>query len=572
MKKFFDSKKGALLILLIIAGLAVSFRFYGLNWDQGQHLHPDERFMTMVATSLRWPGSFVEYFNPSISPLNPYNTGFDFYVYGALPLYIAKFVAGFIKVNSYDYNNITLVGRWLSGVFDLLTLGIVFLTTRKIFNTKTALLAAFVYTVSVLPIQLSHFFAVDTFLVFFIASTFLLLTRLITNDKSPLLISLVAGCLFGLALATKVSSVLFLPIVALSYLYFAWYHKKWINGVMGGLLFVLASYMIGRFADPRIFATPNFLNFSLNPQFVANIKQLKSFDNPNALFPPAIQWIKAKPVIFPAKNMLLWGLGIPLALLSFCAFIFKAVQILKSIIKNKEVGPKQWTQILILLWVAFLFLYQGMQFAMPLRYFYPTYPFISMVTGSLIYQIGSRVAKANWSFSIIFYGVIVFILLIWPLSFSAIYSRPHSRVTASEWIYKNIPTGSTLSCEHWDDCLPLPIEHSNSNVYKTEIIEIFSPDTAAKWSRINNQLKQVDYIVLSSNRGWGTLPKVYEKYPQTTRFYRDLFTERLGYKKVAEFVSYPTIPILNIPVSDDSSDESFTVYDHPKVMIFKRME
>ena len=40
--------------LLGIMLLAALLRFTGQNWDDGQNLHPDERFVTMVATSITW--------------------------------------------------------------------------------------------------------------------------------------------------------------------------------------------------------------------------------------------------------------------------------------------------------------------------------------------------------------------------------------------------------------------------------------------------------------------------------------------------------------------------------------
>src|SRR3989304_4041973 len=39
-----------LLIAIIAAGAYL--RFVGLDWDSGQHLHPDERFLTMVSSSI----------------------------------------------------------------------------------------------------------------------------------------------------------------------------------------------------------------------------------------------------------------------------------------------------------------------------------------------------------------------------------------------------------------------------------------------------------------------------------------------------------------------------------------
>jgi hypothetical protein len=59
-------------------------------------------------------------------------------------------------------------------------------------------------------------------------------------------------------------------------------------------------------------------------------------------------------------------------------------------------------------------------------------------------------------------------------------------------------------------------------------------------------------------------------YPLTNQYYKDLFSGQLGFEKIAEFTSYPTIPFINVQIKDDSADESFTVYDHPKIIIFKK--
>ena len=70
-------------------------RLYGLNWDQSQHLHPDERFLTMVATDIRLPSSLWQYFDNAKSPLNPYNyPQYQFFVYGTFPLFLTKFGLG----------------------------------------------------------------------------------------------------------------------------------------------------------------------------------------------------------------------------------------------------------------------------------------------------------------------------------------------------------------------------------------------------------------------------------------------------------------------------------------------
>ena len=40
------------LLLIVVLVIGTYFRVIGLNWDSDQHLHPDERFLTMVESAL----------------------------------------------------------------------------------------------------------------------------------------------------------------------------------------------------------------------------------------------------------------------------------------------------------------------------------------------------------------------------------------------------------------------------------------------------------------------------------------------------------------------------------------
>ncbi|EKD87436.1 MAG: tetratricopeptide TPR_2 repeat protein [uncultured bacterium] len=63
------------------------------------------------------------------------------------------------------------------------------------------------------------------------------------------------------------------------------------------------------------------------------------------------------------------------------------------------------------------------------------------------------------------------------------------------------------------------------------------------------------------------------RYPITSKYYKLLFNGSLGYKKVAEFTVYPTLKLGSwvFEFNDDNSEESFQVYDHPKVFIFENV-
>ena len=61
------------ILLLLVTGLGVFFRFYNMNWDSGALLHPDEYGLTNTLTQLHMPSSVSNYFNTRIAPMSPYN-------------------------------------------------------------------------------------------------------------------------------------------------------------------------------------------------------------------------------------------------------------------------------------------------------------------------------------------------------------------------------------------------------------------------------------------------------------------------------------------------------------------
>src|SRR3569832_2026888 len=73
-------------LLIVIVLLGAWFNTLSLfSWDGGTGQHPDERFMTDVASRLRVPLSLGEYLDSQRNPLNPRNVDKTFYVYGLLP-------------------------------------------------------------------------------------------------------------------------------------------------------------------------------------------------------------------------------------------------------------------------------------------------------------------------------------------------------------------------------------------------------------------------------------------------------------------------------------------------------
>lgn len=519
--------------------MALGLRVYGINWDQGQHLHPDERFLTMVGSAEKIPLKLSDYLDPTVSTLNPYNIGYKFFVYGTLPLTLNKILAVVFKLD--NYNDFTLLGRFLSAFFDVGTLFLVYKIVElwgrayKL-DKKLKYLSAFFYAISVLPIQHSHFFVSESFLTFFIVASFYCASRFYYRDKLFFLVS--SAIFFGMALGTKISALYVFPLVLFFIIFGEFKSKKFPRLVINLFLFMLLVFLSLRISDPKFFT----------PSFKQNLIELNSQASDKAFyFPPAVQWFDKKPVIFALTNIAFFGLGIPYFLLA-CLGFYKFIRL-----KKIEIS-------MVAFWLISFFLYQSTRFVPSMRYFIFLYPFFAIFAGMGFLWVAGRLGKyEKWGRL----GVLV-LVLIWPVSFMSIYSRPHSRVTASYWIHQNIPENSYLAEEHWDDWLPVSLPDIKNKVYKGEQMPVFAPDTPEKWQQMDKILSQADYIIFTSNRGYGSIMPQPKMYPKMSKFYKDLFAGKLEFKKVKEFTSYPMF-------DDQWSEEAFTVYDHPKVTIFKKL-
>ena len=561
--------------LIYIICIAFMLRVYDLNWDRFYHLHPDERAISMFTLPLAFPKDLQTFLNPS-SPLNPH-----FFAYGNFPLYLLKgasVIIGFINPAFVTYEKINLLGRFISAIADLGTLILIFLIARKIFGKKAALISAFIYSFSVFPIQASHFYAVDVLLTFFITLTIYQLLRF--YEKPSMLNALLVGVFFGFSLSTKISAIpliiaiLFTILSDFMLIFIKQPHKlkTWFPHLPIALKklikegLVVLGTLLFTFILLEPYALIDFKEF-----LKQNLLQSEMTKNP-FIFPYTLQYVGKIPYLYEIKNLFMWGVGPVIGTLSILGLIYFIYLVFK-----KESKAKDAKQIILFVFFATYFLIVG-KFAVGwMRYMLPLYPLFAIFSGLFIVNlvelkienIKNKILKK--SFYLIFYLLII----LWPISFINIYTKPNTRITASNWILRNIKYGNRIAIEHWDDSLPL----QNLEKYKPLTLELYNPDTQQKWEIINNQIKQTDYIIIASNRLYIPLQKLTDCkklpqnycYPETSKYYQKLFSGKLGFKKVAEFTSYPTIPLLNIPIDDQGADESFTVYDHPKILIYEKI-
>jgi YYY domain-containing protein len=154
--------------------------------------------------------------------------------------------------------------------------------------------------------------------------------------------------------------------------------------------------------------------------------------------------------------------------------------------------------------------------------------------------------------------------------------------------------GSAIANEgDWDDGLPLRLENYDGfgGIYQPGLnFNMYTEENPEKLQRFLDILDETEYILISSNRQWGSLPRLPERFPLSTVYYRTLlgcpedktifwcyavakpgmFQGSLGFELVHIQQSNPALGPLEI--NDQFAEEAFHVYEHPKVLIFRKTE
>jgi len=525
-------------LLVYILFIGAFFRFVGIQWGDFQYLHPDERFLIWVGTdiqpistpqeSLGSPPNTVNnpwrvsptytypdcqswggYFDASCSPLNPNNRGHGFYVYGTLPMFLTRYLVQEIYGHS-GFNEMTIVGRVLSALVDLLSVVLIYAIGSRVFSKPVGLLAAAFSAFTVLNIQQSHFFTMDTFFSFFTllavyyAVRVVLLeresktiqsnrmdysssvspagedsepsqtfsSRLTAIIKHPYLgLSIAFGIALGCAVASKLSAapVAFVLPVAFGVIIWRKPTQERTHWLMNAAIYLgiaaFVSILFFRIFQPYAFYGPGFFGLRPNPQWVANIKEQRNQAAGDIDFPPSLQWAR-RPLWFSAQNMVEWGLGIPLGVLAGLGFLWAGWRMLKG----------DWQRHVVLwLWGGFYFVWQSLQFNPTMRYQMPTYPILAIYAGWAVVELWRfrkrkgedettqeselRPSTSRWALmvSALIGGIVLLATFAWALAFSLIYARPITRVAASEWIYQNIPGPINLHIQAQDGFFNQPL-------------------------------------------------------------------------------------------------------------------
>jgi hypothetical protein len=456
----------------------------------------------------------------------------------------------------------------LAALFDLGAVLLTFALGRQVYGENVGLLAAAFVAVMVLHVQQAHFYTVDALLVFFTVGTLFCAIRLAGRGRS--FDAWMAGVWAGLALGTKFSVVLLvLPLgtALLGSPTTSPSGQRW-DRLRRGLACGTATLAIFALTNP--FALLEFSTFWRNVETQSSIVR-GVWDVPYTR-----QFYGALPYLYPIVQQLRWGMGWPLGLIAFGGLVYAVWQAVRE--------PPRRAEWVLLVWMLPGFAFVGALYAKFPRYLLPWTPLLALYAARLLFVLDRRSRYLSLSLACL---SLVYSFLC-CVSLLNLYRAPHPWQVASEWFDDHVPRGAVVAVEEWDH--PLPVDGTG---YDVRELPIFDEDTPEKWMAMEETLAEADYVVIASRRGYATLARWPERYPRTAQYYRQLFGGELNSEPVTCFARYPRLgplvwmddptagldlalpklcqPDVTFVLRLGRLDESFVVYDHPQVMIWRRL-
>ncbi len=536
------AKNYAIWLILLISLLALAIRVWGIGFGLPHAFHPDEpKALTYVRYC--WSGNF-----------SPYPFGWDplYGTYTFIIFFGQKLLYGLLSLFGYlpflqnhaaffrNSETIFLVGRGTTALLGALTVTVIYLLGKKLFNNRIGLTAALILTFSVSHIENSRFIKPDVPIILFIALSVLFAVYIYETGK--IWAYLLSGLCVGLALAAKINGCA-VGIAGLTahLLYCRKMKTTWTGAILNPklLLFIFAIF-IGTFIGcPYIFLDwQGFFN------------QLKWYleDQARGRGPIYFRW----GWLHFLRNINV-GMGTAPALLCYAGFLYALWQ------------HKHRHLILISFPLAY-FLISGKSTFVAQRYTIQVIPFLAIFGGLLLDTIVNRITKKKL-FNYSLYLITLLAFLSAPIKHALADGYflwlPSTRTIAEEWINNNIPPGTAIALESYSPDISLrkyktikypalgfqPVKNYQELGYEYMITTDFAHNRYIYSQRKDKYQNYIDFYNDLDN----DYPLVKEFYLWATGF----CNPRIKIYKLEKKIEKPTPPYLLYPPVNDRNPRIF---------------
>ncbi len=614
--------------LAVILVVALAFRLYGIDWDEGYGYspHPDERNVISLIEGIDFPspGDLGALLDAERSPWNPGR-----FAYGSFPLYLLKIAHSIVPGDLYE---VRTIGRGLSALADVCVVFLTYLLGARLYGRRQGLLAAGLVSLAVIHIQLSHFLTFDIVLGLTTIAALYFMHRVAVGGQ--LRDSVIAGVIVGLGLATKVS-------MAPMYLALAMAHLLYVVPVLGaaagdrnessrriGTAFVgLLAAGCASLATFIIVQPYAIIDAS---RFVADVTEQSEMVRRIRDYPYTRQYIDTAAYLYHVRQLAAFGLGWPLGIVAWAGLLYASLRGMRfyhglvylvvgwlipmglllistgivfiaaasmiafaALVATLGVRSRESRgTVLLLSWVVPYLLVTGAFQVKFTRYLIPVTPLLVLFGAQMLFHLWEWAAASHrrWHRHVVAAVMVALVAVtgLYALAYMGVYQTLHTAVRSSEWLNRNAPEGSVILMEHWEEGVP------DLGRYDVPRLPVYENDTPHKLDGMADDLARADYILYYSNRLYGTITRLPERYPVTSAYYRLLFGGELGFRLANVETSYPNLagvtlvddtygrPGLPTPEGQEKlpglninlgyADESFSAYDHPKGLVFENVE
>ncbi len=551
MKRKFNSW----VIPFLFIALLVYTRFVGLDWGMPYPMHPDERNMVIGIYTINCEAGFT------FDCLNP-----KFYAYGQLPLYVAHGIMWASKALIPP----VLALRIISAVASVAMVFFLMKSVRRLVNVShlRLYLVSTLFIFTPVFIQFAHFGTTESALMLAASILIYLSLRFMQNTLSSRSYILCVGIVLGIAVGVKVSALLLASIPFFTYsIHFNRSEEKHVLytlfslfriGVIMMVFFIIASHY-------NIIDFQGFIH-SMNYESSVGTGEYRAF------YTRSFEY--AIPGLFQLVNVFPFALGFPVMLLGLWGCI--------------TLSWKRAEYNIIRIILLLLFVPNALLYAKWTRFLAPFFPLFILMAAVSYAQIVNKIKHRLIAI------IIAYIIVVPGVAFLTIYQQPDVRFKASAWIYEHVPNDSFILFETAnvvDVPIPNPLVDqlvSAALHYQTDSFNYYDLDTMPELETdLKESMDKADYIIVPSRRVfanhscranlWGyqhdRCEKLEAAYPLVNRYYDELL-ESGRFEYVTSFSSYPRIELFGktlISFPDEQAEETWTVFDHPVIRIYKKV-
>lgn len=592
-------KKSLLYIILGLLFLLLLYsRFVNLRWGLPYPFHPDERNIANAVQNLTCHftpgvkgsvGTGLEFWKQCLDP--------KFFAYGQLTIYagytlvlVSRVVTHLTGPILFDEAVVAL--RIISALSSILTVWVALKIVKMLSDSFLVYVTAFILLIfSPAAIQFAHFGTTESFLTLCYTLLLYICIRFVRGEISMGTFAGAAGFVVGSACGAKISSLIFAALPLSMVVFFR--RKKDVKpdfrmhikeiGERALSLFMFGATVI---AVTYLTSFYSFINLkdavsSLDYESAVALGKMDVFYTR--------MFADTMPVVFHVSSVFPFALGWFMTALFVVGFIMLP-----------------WRKEYIVLRLGFLvyFIPSALTYTKWTRFMAPLFPLMILFgVFSLfqIYEAGIKIVQENkkWRlgvrnaslfFDSLFFSVCILILMIPGLAYLTIYQTPDVRYLASEWIFKNVKPDAYI-LQETANAVDIPIMSPGTKKIPETTYQYFSfnfydldGDSANYAPQLQTHIENADFVFVPSRRIFANhtclrksaeiCQQLRKKYPLLNNYYDGLFSGELGFQEVAEFTSFPRIELFGktlIEFPDEVAEETWTVFDHPVIRIYKRI-